>query len=72
MLSCDYCTALAGCNVATVDPHIYLVSGRAIKLFDHEIKSYQCSICGLEWGFVETDGVPNGHWIRRAKECPGT
>ncbi len=69
MLNCAHCTALIGRD-ATVDPHVHLVSGGVVALFDSEIKAYQCSQCGTEWGVVLSGGSKTGHWIRRTGAEP--
>jgi hypothetical protein len=45
---------------------MHLTSIGTMKQFDYEIKSYQCTQCGTEWGLFLT-GI-NGHWIRRATQ----
>ena len=65
MLFCDFCVALVGRDSATA-PHMHLTSIGTMKQFDYEIKSYQCTQCGTEWGLFLT-GI-NGHWIRRVTQ----
>jgi hypothetical protein len=58
---------LCGQNAA-VAPHIHLIRGGPVTLFDTVIESYRCSECSAEWGIVESAGFRRGHWILRKLE----